>query len=385
VETSSPEIRTESRDSENSEHESKSSRSRSKKNAEQPGSANPQAGNSAASATDSSKPAPLSRKATSRKGAVQRSPEADRSTSEKVEINVRTLLEAGVHFGHQTSRWNPAMAGFIYSTRNGIHIINLPRTIQSWTRARAAIVDVVAQGGNILFVGTKKQAHDAVATEAERCGAYYVVERWLGGMLTNYQTIRKSVDRLKKLEETLVTEEEALKSGSPSKFTKKERLMISREIEKLDQSLGGIREMSILPSLIFVIDIKREDIAVKEARRLDIPVVALVDTNCDPRQVTYPIPSNDDGTRAIRLFTRAIADAILEAKTKYDENVRLGKIKPQTAQNADAAPRSSRRGRARDNAQDSGAAVTGEASEKSGADSPAGSSSGASGDESQPI
>lgn len=236
------------------------------------------------------------------------------ATVEPVEISLRSLLEAGVHFGHQTSRWSPSMSPYIYGSRNGIHIINLPRTVQCWQRARQSIVDVVALGGSVLFVGTKKQAQDGIAEAATRCGSYYVSQRWLGGMLTNFSTIRKSVDRMRKLEETLAEEEEALKNGTGSKFTKKERLMISRELEKLNFSLGGIREMSSLPSLLFVIDVKREEIAVKEARRLDIPVVALVDTNCDPSSVNYPIPSNDDGTRAIRLFAQAVADAILEGK-----------------------------------------------------------------------
>lgn len=234
-------------------------------------------------------------------------------------IDLRSLLEAGVHFGHQTSRWCPSMAPFIYGARNGIHIINLPRTVQCWTKARQAITDVVAEGGTVLFVGTKKQAQEAVVEEATRCGAFYVSQRWLGGMVTNFQTIRRSIDRMRKLEETLQQEEEAAKLGTQARFTKKERLMMSREIDKLQISLGGIREMYAPPALLFVIDIRREDIAVKEARRLDIPVVALVDTNCDPSGVTYPVPSNDDGTRAIKLFCEAVADAVAEGKRKQAE------------------------------------------------------------------
>ncbi len=236
-----------------------------------------------------------------------------------VEITLQSLLEAGVHFGHQTSRWSPAMAHYIYTQRNGIHIIHLPRTIQCWDKARKVVVDVVANGGNVLFVGTKKQAHDAVVEEARRCGAFYVSRRWLGGMMTNFPTIRKSIDRMNKLGTILAEEDAAQTAGTGTKFTKKERLMMSREREKLDFSLGGIKDMYTAPDLMFVVDIKREDIAIKEAKRLDIPVVALVDTNCDPRQVTYPIPSNDDGTRAIKLFCSAIADAVLEGKKRFAE------------------------------------------------------------------
>lgn len=240
--------------------------------------------------------------------------ETEIAPREAVEINLRSMLQAGVHFGHQTSRWNPKMAPYIYGTRNGIHIINLPKTLQAWTTARKKIVDVVADGGSVLFVGTKKQAQDAVMEEARRSGSFYVSRRWLGGMMTNFQTIRKSINRMNKLEEILADEEKAQKEGTGTKFTKKERLMMSREQEKLYFSLGGIREMYAPPQLLFVVDIRREDIAIKEAQRLDIPVVALVDTNCDPSCVSDPIPSNDDGTRAVRLFCAAVADAIMEGK-----------------------------------------------------------------------
>lgn len=234
-----------------------------------------------------------------------------------VEINLRTLLQAGVHFGHQTSRWNPAMSEYIYGSRNGIHIVNLPKSIESWAEARKAIVEVTSRGGSVLFVGTKKQAQDPVVEEAKRCGAFYVARRWLGGMITNFQTIRKSIARLNKVEEILAEEEKLKEQGLTSKYTKKERLMMDREREKLEFSLGGIRDMYSAPQLMFVIDIKREDIAIKEAQRLDIPVIALCDTNCDPSQVTHPIPSNDDGTRAIRLFASAVCDAVLEGKKVY--------------------------------------------------------------------
>ncbi len=245
------------------------------------------------------------------------SPAQDLAPRDPVEINLRTLLQAGVHFGHQTSRWNPKMAHYIYGARNGIHVIDLPKTLQCWESARRCIVDVVSNGSAVLFVGTKKQAEEAVVEEARRCGAFYVSRRWLGGMITNFQTIRKSIARMNKVEEILAEEEKTMKEGGTTRFTKKERLMMSREREKLDFSLGGIREMYAPPQLLFVIDIKREDIAVKEARRIDIPVVALVDSNCDPSTVSHPIPSNDDGTRAIRLFCAAVADAVSEGKRIY--------------------------------------------------------------------
>ncbi len=248
---------------------------------------------------------------------------SDITPREPVEITLRSLLEAGVHFGHQTSRWNPAMAPYIYGVRNGIHVVNLPKTIECWEQARQAIIDVAARGGSILFVGTKKQAQDAIVEEARRCGAYYVAKRWLGGMMTNFQTIRKSIERMNKVEQILKEEEENLRLGKPTKFKKKERLMMSREREKLEFSLGGIRDMYGSPALMFIIDTKREDIAIKEAQKLDIPVVALVDTNCDPSNVEFPIPSNDDGTRAVRLFCQAVADAVLEGRETYTK--RLGK------------------------------------------------------------
>jgi len=218
------------------------------------------------------------------------------------------------------------MAPYIHSVRNGIHIINLPRSIQAWSSAQRSIIELVGQGGSVLFVGTKKQAQDAMATESKRCDSFFVSQRWLGGMLTNFATIRKSIDRMKKVEEILKSEEEAQAIGQTSKFTKKERLMLSRELTKLNFSLGGIREMTSIPQMLFVVDVKREEIAVKEAKRLDIPVVALVDTNCDPRVVTHPIPSNDDGSRAIKLFAQAVSDAVIEGKRLLAENIRLGKV-----------------------------------------------------------
>ena len=211
------------------------------------------------------------------------------------------------------------MAHYIYGVRNGIHIISLPRTMECWLKAREAIVSTAARGGSILFVGTKKQAQDVLVEEARRCGAFYVSRRWLGGMMTNFQTIRRSISRMNRVEEILTEEEQALETGQPAKFTKKERLMMARERDKLIFSLGGIRDMYAIPQLLFVVDIKREDIAIKEAQRLDIPVVALVDTNCDPRTVTHPIPSNDDGTRAIKLFCCSVADAVMEGRKAFGE------------------------------------------------------------------
>lgn len=242
------------------------------------------------------------------------------------EVSLRSLLQAGVHFGHQTSRWSPKMAPYIYTSRNGIHIINLPKTVQCWKAARQEIVNIVSNGGSVLFVGTKKQAQESVNTEAKRCGAFYVSRRWLGGMMTNFQTIRKSIERMGKVETILAEEEAAQQSGQPVRYTKKERLMMTRELEKLQFSLGGIRGMYGAPQLMFVIDIKREDLAIKEARKLDIPIVALVDTNCDPTSVTYPIPSNDDGTRAIKLFCQAVSDAVAEGSKIYQERVNRGEF-----------------------------------------------------------
>lgn len=218
------------------------------------------------------------------------------------------------------------MAPYIYTSRNGIHIINLPKTVQCWKAARQEIVNIVANGGSVLFVGTKKQAQESINLEAKRCGAFFVSRRWLGGMMTNFQTIRKSIERMGKVETILAEEETAQQTGQQVRYTKKERLMMARELEKLQFSLGGIRGMYSAPQLMFVIDIKREDLAIKEARKLDIPIVALVDTNCDPSSVTYPIPSNDDGTRAIRLFCQAVSDAVIEGNKLYQERVNRGEF-----------------------------------------------------------
>ena len=232
------------------------------------------------------------------------------------EVSMKQLLEAGVHFGHQTSRWNPKMKPYIFGARNGIYIIDLQQTVKMARDAFRFIRDLVAKGGTIMFVGTKKQAQDPVREEAERCEGLYVNNRWLGGMLTNFQTIKASIDRLKKLEETL----EDPKMGEA--LTKKEMLGVRREVAKLMISLGGIKAMKRLPDALFVIDPKKEEIAVKEANRLGIPVVAILDTNCDPDLVDYRIPGNDDAIRAIRLFAGAVADAVIEGREIAEERDR---------------------------------------------------------------
>ncbi len=226
-------------------------------------------------------------------------------------IQMKELLEAGVHFGHQTRRWNPKMKPYIFGKRNGIHIIDLQKTQQHFEEAAEFIREVAAAGRNVLFVGTKRQAQDAIREEAMRCGMFYVNHRWLGGTLTNFKTIRKSIDRFKEIERTLSAEESLL--------TKKERIRLERQRRKMERALGGIKDMEDLPDALFVIDTVHEQIAVREANRLGIPVVAVVDTNCDPEEVDFPIPGNDDAIRAIRLFSSRIADNILEGLNLADE------------------------------------------------------------------
>jgi small subunit ribosomal protein S2 len=220
---------------------------------------------------------------------------------------MKDLLEAGVHFGHQTRRWNPQMKRFIFMERNGIYIIDLQKTLKCVQDARAIIDKAVRAGGHVLFVGTKKQAKPIVVEEAARCGQFYVTERWLGGMLTNFKTIRSSIKRLHDLDRMAT-------DGTFEKLAKKEVARLSRERERLQFAFAGIKEMPGLPSLVFVIDTKKEKIAVSEAGRLGIPIVGVVDTNCDPTVVTFPVPGNDDAIRSIRLFTRMVADAVIEAK-----------------------------------------------------------------------
>ena len=222
-------------------------------------------------------------------------------------VSMKQLLEAGVHFGHQTRRWNPKMAPYIFTERNGIYIIDLQKTVKKLEEAYMFVRDTAANGGEILFVGTKKQAGDSVKEEAERCGMHYVNARWLGGMLTNFKTIRRRIDRLAQLRKM---EED----GTFELLPKKEVIKLKLEIEKLEKFIGGIKHMSTLPAALFVVDPKKEKIAVAEARKLGIPVVAIVDTNCDPDEVDYVIPGNDDTIRAVKLIAGAMSSAVLEGK-----------------------------------------------------------------------
>jgi small subunit ribosomal protein S2 len=228
-------------------------------------------------------------------------------------ISMKELLEAGVHFGHQTKRWNPKMKEYIFGERNGIYIIDLQKTLKMFKDAARYVGEMAAQGKNVLFVGTKRQAQEAIAEEAKRCQMYYVNQRWLGGLLTNMLTVQKSIKRLKELEG--MSSVEGGYAGRP----KKEVIRLERERKHLDQNLAGIKDMPGLPDVLFVIDSNKEAIAVKEARRLGIPVVAIVDTNCDPDEVDYVIPGNDDALRAIRLFASKIADAVVEGRSLATE------------------------------------------------------------------
>ena len=223
------------------------------------------------------------------------------------QVTMRQMLEAGVHFGHQTRYWNPRMAPYIFGARGKIHIINLEKTLPLFTDAMNFISGLAQKRGTLLFVGTKRSARETLPEEAKRCGMPYVSSRWLGGMLTNFRTVKQSISRLKELEGMV-------EDGSIEKFVKHEVLQLKREMEKLERSLGGIKNMNGLPDALFVIDIGHEDIAVQEARKLGIPVVAVVDTNYDPSRVDYAIPGNDDAIRAVQLYTRAAADAVLEGK-----------------------------------------------------------------------
>jgi len=220
-------------------------------------------------------------------------------------ITMKELLEAGVHFGHQTKRWNPKMKPYIFGARNGIYIIDLQKTVRLFKNSYNFIRETAQAGETILFVGTKKQAQDSIAEEAQRCNMFYVNQRWLGGMLTNFATVRQSIDRLKRLDAMVA-------DGSIEGYTKKEILSLEKQREKLEKSLGGIKGMSKLPGAIFVVDPKNETIAVSEAKKLGIPVVAVVDTNCDPDPIDYIIPGNDDAIRALRLLSSKIADAVIE-------------------------------------------------------------------------
>ena len=229
------------------------------------------------------------------------------------EFSMRQLLEAGAHFGHQSHRWNPKMESYIFGIRNGVHIIDLGQTVPLMQRGLQAVSDTVARGGRVLFVGTKRQASDQIAEAARRCAQYFVNARWLGGMLTNWKTISNSIQRLRHVDETLAAGAQGL--------TKKERLMLSRERDKLDRTLGGIKDMGGTPDLIFVIDTNKEQLAIEEARKLGIPVVAIVDTNCNPDSISFPIPANDDAGRAISLYCDLVARAAIDGISRHQSDL----------------------------------------------------------------
>ena len=232
-------------------------------------------------------------------------------------ISMKALLETGVHFGHRTRKWNPRMKPYIFTERNGIHIIDLQQTVAALDHAFELVRDTVAKGGVVLFVGTKRQAQESIQREAERSGMPYINQRWLGGTLTNWKTIKARIDELKKLEERR-------DAGEFDRLTKKEGLILTREIIKLQDRLGGIRDMVRLPELVYVVDVRREDTAIHESNILNIPVIALVDTNCDPSGVDYVVPANDDAIRAIKLLTARLADAVLEGKASRKEEASAG-------------------------------------------------------------
>ena len=248
--------------------------------------------------------------------------EAKNQKELSMDITIKDLLEAGVHFGHQTKRWNPKMKKFIFTARSGIYIIDLQKTLQCLEIACQKVKEVVAEGQSPLFVGTKKQAQGVVKEEALRCGAFYVTERWLGGMLTNFQTIRRNVKRLKDLERMK-------EDGTFDKLTKKEVLKLEKERTKLEKILGGIKEMNRLPGLLFVVDAKKERIAVAEGSKLGIPIVAIIDTNSDPDPISFPIAANDDAIKSIRVITHQMAEAALEAQKLKEEKTEI-KEKVQT-------------------------------------------------------
>jgi small subunit ribosomal protein S2 len=227
---------------------------------------------------------------------------------------MKQLLEAGVHFGHQTKRWNPKMKPYIFGARNGIYIIDLQKTVALFDEVYRFVVDTVARGESVLFVGTKKQAHDSIEEEAQRCDMFFVSNRWLGGTLTNFRTIKKNIEKLKELE-SMKTD------GRIEQYSKKEALEIDREITKLEYSLGGIKQMTKLPGALFIIDPRKERIAAAEAKKLGIPSIGLLDTNCDPDDVDFTVPGNDDAIKAIRLFNAKIADACLEGKKRFEERI----------------------------------------------------------------
>ncbi|MEJ2216498.1 MAG: 30S ribosomal protein S2 [Gemmatimonadota bacterium] len=235
--------------------------------------------------------------------------------NDMVETQIKELLEAGVHFGHQASRWNPKMRRYIFAERNGIHIIDLKKTSRLLDAAKAAVRDITLEGDRVLFVCTKRQLRPIVEQEAQRAGAFYVTERWLGGMLTNFQTIKKQIRRLKDLER-------GIEEGSFEFYTKKEQLLLERERQKLDKYLVGVKDMARVPGAVFVVDARKEQIAVREANKLEIPVIAITDTNADPDMIDYPIPGNDDAIRSVSVITGAIADAVEQARRELPPEVR---------------------------------------------------------------
>ncbi|MBI5491808.1 MAG: 30S ribosomal protein S2 [Deltaproteobacteria bacterium] len=244
-------------------------------------------------------------------------------------LTMKQLLESGVHFGHQTKRWNPKMKQYIYGARNGIYIIDLQQTVKMFKEAYDYIKATTSKGGKVLFIGTKKQAQNAIGEEAKRCGMGFINNRWVGGFLTNFATVKKSINRLKELD--------GLETNPVfASATKKETLMFQRERERMEKYLGGVRELEGLPTTLFIIDSKKETIAIKEAKRLGIKVVAIVDTNCDPDEVDYIIPGNDDAIRAIKLFSSSMADACLEGKAVYQEALQARMDKKEKAQAAEA-------------------------------------------------
>ena len=278
----------------------------------------------AAAPTPVDVPAPAPTETVAPTGPVERDP-----------LSIRELLEAGVHFGHQCRRWNPRMKPFLFGERNGVHIVDLDQTLPRFETALEFLRETVARGGKVLFVSTKRQGQEFIEAEAARCGQFYVSRRWLGGMLTNFKTVRKSVERYKELLEQ-VGDEEKLKD-----LSKKELSRVNRWIEKYKKSLDGILEMTRLPDALFIIDVKRESIAVKEGGRLGIPIVAVVDSNCDPEDIDYVIPGNDDSARAIRLYCQRVADACAEGALLYDERVRSEvseQARGQAAEGGETAP-----------------------------------------------
>jgi small subunit ribosomal protein S2 len=243
-------------------------------------------------------------------------------------VTISELIAAGIHFGHKTMRWNPKMASYLYGVKDGIHIIDLQQTLPLLNSALEKVYDVAKNNGRILFVGTKMQASDIISDSAKRCGQYYVNHRWLGGMLTNWSTINHSIKKLQDLEKIIADADEADSQFDKPKFTKKERLDITRKIEKLEKSIGGIREMGGIPNLLFVIDTNKEDISIQEAKKLGIPVIAILDSNSNPDDIAYPVPGNDDATRSIKLYSRLVSDAVLHGmkESLVDSGVDLGEL-----------------------------------------------------------